>query len=337
MKSKLVRYPFNDGKRYRWDTYQMGKKFEYTWGQSEPQNYETITPYFKYEPIVNDGSKRYGYIDFSKDTNYNYVPSYQDITYTPSVEWRISDSNHNYKSDFSGRTYLTDVSQPTALLNPNQYQWARVPMIYEQTDEEIDFKNVFRLQILTHRAPAFHPYPDAPTPTRIEATGEPIWPYRTQTYFGENVYSPNTIYYCIELHPSQYGDYWLYHFFDTQASAQTFATQNGGLTVNHFSFWDDFILVKWPGIKWIYDYGPTADSFGITWMAEIQRKYGLSRSDIIAQLPVDIDATFIGENVAYNSSYVYPENKSMTELAQIIADITNFNANGLNIRGTNEE
>ena len=47
MKAKLVKYPFNDGKRYRWDTYKMGKKFEYSWDESEEPNYEKLVPFLK--------------------------------------------------------------------------------------------------------------------------------------------------------------------------------------------------------------------------------------------------------------------------------------------------
>lgn len=69
MKSKLVKYPFNDGKRYRWDTYKMGKKFEYTWEQSEPNNFNTITPYIKTEEFDNDPNATYGVIDLTSNSN----------------------------------------------------------------------------------------------------------------------------------------------------------------------------------------------------------------------------------------------------------------------------
>lgn len=46
MKSKLVKYPF-DEKKYRWDTHKMGKTFEYSWDKSLPKNFNTITPYIK--------------------------------------------------------------------------------------------------------------------------------------------------------------------------------------------------------------------------------------------------------------------------------------------------
>ena len=76
MKSKLVRYPFNDGKRYRWDTYQMGKKFEYSWEESIPQNFTTVTPYVKYTPITEyDTSKAYAQIDI-KDADWANKFSY---------------------------------------------------------------------------------------------------------------------------------------------------------------------------------------------------------------------------------------------------------------------
>lgn len=51
MKSKLVKYPFNDGKRYRWDTYKMGKQFQYYWDKTPDAQFSTITPYIKTEPF----------------------------------------------------------------------------------------------------------------------------------------------------------------------------------------------------------------------------------------------------------------------------------------------
>ena len=97
MKSKLVKYPFNDGKRYRWDTYKMGKKFEYTWEQSEPNNYETITPYIKAEPYSANTQKHLAKIDLAN----------QDLISTTKLE----KSNPIYKlryqplSDFANLVY----------------------------------------------------------------------------------------------------------------------------------------------------------------------------------------------------------------------------------------
>lgn len=114
MKSKLVRYPFNDGKRYRWDTYKMGKKFEYYWEQSEPNNYDTITPYIKYSPVVKNGSKNYGFLNMAKD-----APSYIDY------------GDIKIRPDFTG----TD--------GANLYKWkssgiSRHPIIYHQVNEDYD-------------------------------------------------------------------------------------------------------------------------------------------------------------------------------------------------------
>lgn len=77
MKSKLVKYPFNDGKRYRWDTYKMGKRFEYSWSQSKPNNFQTITPYIKAEPFIYDSNTTYGLIN-TED------PDWSDVFITPA-------------------------------------------------------------------------------------------------------------------------------------------------------------------------------------------------------------------------------------------------------------
>ena len=86
MKSKLVKYPFNDGKRYRWDTYKMGKKFEYTWEQSRIPNYDTLVPCIEAHTI-NRGMV-YGYTDissnnaafsYSNNVVYSYSPTTRNI------------------------------------------------------------------------------------------------------------------------------------------------------------------------------------------------------------------------------------------------------------------
>ena len=84
MKSKLVKYPYKDGKRYRWDTYKMGKKFEYTWEQSEPNNYETITPYIKAEQYNPETlvPGEYGLVDITgTDISNNIINSIGGINH----------------------------------------------------------------------------------------------------------------------------------------------------------------------------------------------------------------------------------------------------------------
>lgn len=73
MKAKLVKYPFNE-KKCRWDTYKLGKEFEYYWDESLPNNFTTIEPYIKVEPFVYDDINNYSYIDLSKE-----VPDFQNI------------------------------------------------------------------------------------------------------------------------------------------------------------------------------------------------------------------------------------------------------------------
>ena len=79
MKAKLVRYPFNDGKRFRWDTYKMGKKFEYTWRQYINGDYQDISPFIKAEPFdeqaFNNGD--YAYVDLSQN---NEAVDYSSLT-----------------------------------------------------------------------------------------------------------------------------------------------------------------------------------------------------------------------------------------------------------------
>lgn len=56
MKSKLVKYPF-DEKKYRWDTWYQGKEFKYYWDESLPNNFETIEPYIKTKDVTIDDIK----------------------------------------------------------------------------------------------------------------------------------------------------------------------------------------------------------------------------------------------------------------------------------------
>lgn len=100
MKSKLVRYPFNDGKRYRWDTYQMGKKFEYSWDESIPQNFETITPYIKAESMATayDDTKAYALVDLEKEITEYDPDNYQDIS---GLEWEINETGDYQISEAS--------------------------------------------------------------------------------------------------------------------------------------------------------------------------------------------------------------------------------------------
>ncbi|MBO7734872.1 MAG: hypothetical protein J6S67_20090 [Methanobrevibacter sp.] len=71
MKAKLVRYPFNDGKRFRWDTYKMGKKFEYTWRRYMNGEYEDISPYIKAAPFDEEEYRNgdYAYVDLSRSND----------------------------------------------------------------------------------------------------------------------------------------------------------------------------------------------------------------------------------------------------------------------------
>lgn len=64
MKSKLVKYPF-DEKKYRWDTHKMGKTFEYSWDETEPGDYTEINPYIEGELYRFNTNKRYIILDGS--------------------------------------------------------------------------------------------------------------------------------------------------------------------------------------------------------------------------------------------------------------------------------
>lgn len=68
MKAKLVKYPFNE-KKYRWDTYKLGKEFEYYWDESLPNNFETIEPYIKTKSST--GVNTVGYIDLLQNPTEN--------------------------------------------------------------------------------------------------------------------------------------------------------------------------------------------------------------------------------------------------------------------------
>ena len=97
MKSKLVKYPFNDGKRYRWDTYKMGKRFEYTWEQSKPNNFQTITPYIKAEPFIYDANATYGLINTEDpDWSDGFITSVGASNAIGNLIWTASNNEEEY-------------------------------------------------------------------------------------------------------------------------------------------------------------------------------------------------------------------------------------------------
>ena len=71
MKSKLIRYPF-DEKKYRWDYWNMGKVFEYTWEKGGTKNFDTVNPYIAVEPYQYDSSKTYYYTDIVNPNKFLY-------------------------------------------------------------------------------------------------------------------------------------------------------------------------------------------------------------------------------------------------------------------------
>lgn len=113
MKSKLVKYPFNDGKRYRWDTWKMGKEFEYSWRKIALGDYDSIAPYIKTEPFntnsFNNGE--YAVVDLSKNIdafdwnsyaaefglksylNSTYPTGQNLLDFLQNVGWAPSDNN----------------------------------------------------------------------------------------------------------------------------------------------------------------------------------------------------------------------------------------------------
>jgi hypothetical protein len=64
MKSKLVKYPFNE-KKWRWDIWKLGRKFEYSWNKEPNANYSSVEPYFEYKDVEDD--KNYYYADIGND------------------------------------------------------------------------------------------------------------------------------------------------------------------------------------------------------------------------------------------------------------------------------
>lgn len=87
MKSKLVKYPF-DEKKYRWDTHKMGKTFEYSWERTTPNNYDTLTPYIEaYTTSTATSGHTYAYagLDGSSSTAAASYFDYHGIGLTQSV------------------------------------------------------------------------------------------------------------------------------------------------------------------------------------------------------------------------------------------------------------
>lgn len=108
MKSKLVKYPFNDGKRYRWDTYKMGKRFEYSWDRSPSANYTTMNPYIEAEPFDYStiGNEDFVYLDLSTTDRENWITNY-DAEY--GGKWAANENPqwdyYNYTLNSSSDTW----------------------------------------------------------------------------------------------------------------------------------------------------------------------------------------------------------------------------------------
>jgi hypothetical protein len=228
MKSKLVKYPYKDGKRYRWDTYKMGKKFEYSWDQSEPNNFETITPYIEVEPFTNDGSKNVGYLDISAPVG---APAdYGDIQYTPKLVAQTTSSDYTYN------------------VICYRSRFSRIPIIYNQTPNDLNNRLV-RRQIVLRRGYAIYPI----VGKRIRTYDPKFWydpntglaiprqAYQVTRYYGHvfgDLYQSMDIFYTITR--AEYFDTgitYVFRFYSTEAAAQE---QAQGNTVYRFNFDEDF-------------------------------------------------------------------------------------------------
>lgn len=100
MKSKLVKYPFNDGKRYRWDKYQMGKKFEYAWERTPlAKNYNTITPYIEAQQPNNTDLWNGDYAVLGEQpTPTYYISNYPSYTLNT---WRLEYGKYKSNLNFT--------------------------------------------------------------------------------------------------------------------------------------------------------------------------------------------------------------------------------------------
>ena len=134
MKAKLVKYPFNDGKRYRWDTYKMGKKFQYSWDESEEPNYKKLVPFLK---ASNN--------DYSNDAD-TVAINIQDNVMTP-FEYSMTNPVIT-----GGKTFAPIISEATVdkdwdvtFTSPNY--WFTTPSTYTVNTEELNIVSGGQQQI----------------------------------------------------------------------------------------------------------------------------------------------------------------------------------------------
>ena len=84
MKSKLVKYPFSE-KKYRWDTHEFSKEFEYSWDKSVDNNYSTITPYVETEPFDSTSTYSVGYGIYGEYDTPSYSTTIGSRTVMPNI------------------------------------------------------------------------------------------------------------------------------------------------------------------------------------------------------------------------------------------------------------
>lgn len=120
MKSKLIRYPFSDGKRFRWDTKKMGKQFQYGWQKSLPNNYSTITPYIEGQTLsqtkASNSNNEFIYNNFDgqaqnlKQQYFTYNGGGQEVT-----SQNVTNSSSTGKANALGKQTTTDLWDPIRL------------------------------------------------------------------------------------------------------------------------------------------------------------------------------------------------------------------------------
>lgn len=166
MKAKLVKYPF-DEKKYRWDTYKLGKEFEYYWDESLPNNFRTIEPYIKIENYVYDENKDYGYIKLNESIEDNrklnedleqlgYVVdkdyTYNKITPTEKLGWneneRVFIAFNDGESYYDERTFGT---LNEYCRNSNQFDGTTLHYRFEPLGEEKTTTNINAYDIMYYK------------------------------------------------------------------------------------------------------------------------------------------------------------------------------------------
>lgn len=141
MKAKLIKYPF-DKKKYRWNTYEQGREFEYTWNRYKTTPFNHISPYL----FGTNAPRSISYDDRTYEKERIGAYDFQANTH-PTVGYTTS--NYQYFGDYE--LAFKEVEFLDKKVNIQGYCKNYYPNGYNDGDIEVTRKNNLYLKVLEQR------------------------------------------------------------------------------------------------------------------------------------------------------------------------------------------